>query len=90
MNSYKFMSSNVLIHFIFFLILMVRYVVGSFDPRSQLSGPRFVSSCGSLLLATVSTLALFIPFLFIFIVSSGNIFFLTGIWNTISHISKLL
>lgn len=45
---------------------------------------------GSLLLATVSTLAFFIPFLFIFIVSSGNIFFLTGIWNTISHISKLL
>ena len=83
------MSSNVLIHF-FFLILMVRYVVGSFDPRPQLSGPRFVSSCGSLLLATVSTLALFILFLFIFIVSSGNIFFLTGIWNTISHISKLL
>ena len=89
-NSYEFMSSNVLIHFIFFLILMVRYVVGSFDPRPQLSGPRFVSSCGSLLLATVSTLAFFIPFLFIFIVSSGNIFFLTGIWNTISHISKLL
>ena len=49
-NSYEFMSSNVLIHFIFFLILMVRYVVGSFDPRPQLSGPRFVSSCGSLLL----------------------------------------
>ena len=89
-NSYEFMSSNVLIHFFFFLILMVRYVVGSFDPRPQLSGPRFVSSCGSLLLATVSTLAFFIPFLFIFIVSSGNTFFLTGIWNTISHISKLL
>ena len=61
--------------YIFFLILMVRYVVGSFDPRPQLSGPRFVSSCGSLLLATVSTLALFILFLFIFIVSSGNFFF---------------
>lgn len=69
-NSYEFLSSNVLIHFFFFLILMVRYVVESFDPR-----PRFVSSCGSLLLATVSTLALFILFLFIFIVSSGNIFF---------------
>ena len=89
-NSYEFMSSNVLIHFICFLILIVRYVVGSFDPRPQLCGPRFVSSCGSLLLATVSTLALFIPFLFIFTVSSGNIFFLTGIWKTISHISKLL
>ena len=54
---------------------MVRYVVGSFELRPQLSGPRFVSSCGSSLLATVSALALFILFLFIFIVSSGNIFF---------------
>lgn len=49
-------------------------------------GPRFVSSCGSLLLATVGTLALFILFLFIFVVSSGNKFLLTGILNTISHI----
>ena len=54
---------------------MVRYVVGSFDLRLQLSGPRFVSSCGSSLLATVSALALFILFLFIFIVSSGIFFF---------------